>query len=133
HQIPESRRAGVHIAFTAHSIPSAMAETSRYVEQLMEACRLVASEVGVSDWKLVYQSRSGPPAQPWLDPDIGDHLRALHAAGRTDVVVAPIGFISDHLEVLYDLDSEAAEVSKQLGIHMVRSATAGTHPDFIRM
>jgi len=132
-QIPKDRRDGAHVAFTAHSIPAGMAETSRYVEQLKEACRLVATAAGVPDYQLVYQSRSGPPTQPWLEPDIGDHLRALTASGRTDVIVSPIGFISDHLEVLYDLDTEAAELSKELGIRMVRSATIGTHPDFVRM
>ncbi len=132
-KIPQGQRSNVHIAFTAHSIPTAMADTSNYVQQLEEACRLVASAVGISDWKLVYQSRSGPPTQSWLDPDICDHLRALHAKGQTSVVISPIGFISDHLEVLYDLDTEAAAVSAELGIDMERAATVGTHPDFLRM
>ncbi len=132
-KLPEDRRSTAHIAFTAHSIPTAMADTSDYVKQLEEACRLVASAAGISDFKLVYQSRSGPPTQSWLDPDIGDHLRALHATGHTSVVISPIGFISDHLEVLYDLDTEAAAVSAELGIHMERAATVGTHPDFLRM
>ncbi len=132
-KIPEDRRSTAHIAFTAHSIPTAMADTSNYVRQLEEACRLVASAVGISNWKLVYQSRSGPPTQSWLDPDICDHLRAMHATAQTNVVISPIGFISDHLEVLYDLDTEAAAVSAELGIHMERAATVGTHPHFIRM
>ena len=132
-KLPEDRRSTAHIAFTAHSIPTAMADTSHYVKQLEEACRLVASAAGISDFKLVYQSRSGPPTQSWLDPDIRDHLRALHATGHTSVVISPIGFISDHLEVLYDLDTEAAAVSAELGIHMERAATVGTHPDFLRM
>lgn len=132
-KLPEDRRSTAHIAFTAHSIPTAMADTSHYVKQLEEACRLVATAVGISDFKLVYQSRSGPPTQSWLDPDICDHLRALHATGHTSVVISPIGFISDHLEVLYDLDTEAAAVSVELGIHMERAATVGTHPDFLRM
>ena len=132
-KLPADRRSTAHIAFTAHSIPTAMADTSHYVKQLEEACRLVASAAGISDFKLVYQSRSGPPTQSWLDPDIRDHLRALHATGHTSVVVSPIGFISDHLEVLYDLDTEAAAVSAELGIHMERAATVGTHPDFLRM
>ena len=131
--LPEGRRASAHIAFTAHSIPTAMADTSNYVKQLEEACRLVASAVGISDFKLVYQSRSGPLTQSWLDPDICDHLRALRAIGQTSVVISPIGFISDHLEVLYDLDTEAAAVSAELGMQMERAATVGTHPDFIRM
>ena len=132
-KLPGDRRSTAHIAFTAHSIPTAMADTSHYVKQLEEACRLVASAAGISDFKLVYQSRSGPPTQSWLDPDIRDHLRALHATGHTSVVISPIGFISDHLEVLYDLDTEAAAVSAELGIHMERAATVGTHPDFLRM
>ena len=132
-KIPEDRRSTAHIAFTAHSIPSAMADTSNYVRQLEEACRLVAEQVGVSDFKLVYQSRSGPPTQSWLAPDICDHLRAVHAAGQTSVVISPIGFVSDHLEVLYDLDTEAADVSAELGIQMERAATVGTHPRFLRM
>jgi ferrochelatase len=132
-KIPEERRGSAHIAFTAHSIPTDMADSSQYVQQLSEACNLVASAAGIPDFKLVFQSRSGPPSQPWLGPDIRDHLRDLHATGRTDVVVSPIGFISDHLEVLYDLDIEAAGLSRELGIHMVRAATVGTHPEFIRM
>ena len=90
--------------------------------------------VGRSDWHLVYQSRSGPPQQPWLEPDIGDFLREQHAIPSVqDVVIVPIGFISDHLEVLYDLDTEARELCDELGINMVRAATVGTHPRFIRM
>jgi ferrochelatase len=124
---------GAPVAFTAHSIPMSMAQTSPYVAQLEEACRLVASGAGTSDYKLVYQSRSGPPTQPWLEPDIGDHIRTLQAAGRKEIVIAPIGFISDHMEVLFDLDTEAAELCQELGIRMVRAGTVGTHPDFIRM
>jgi len=119
-----------HIAFTAHSIPTVMADTSCYVQQLNEACRLVAEAVNITDYKLVYQSRSGPPTQSWLGPDICDHLRT---SGHSRVVICPIGFISDHLEVLYDLAIEAAAVSAELGIHMVRAATVGTHPAFLRM
>jgi protoporphyrin/coproporphyrin ferrochelatase len=122
-----------HVAFTAHSVPLAMASTSRYEEQLRETAAMVASRLGLSDWALVYQSRSGPPSQPWLGPDIKDHIRALHAEGRKELVIAPTGFISDHLEVLYDLDTEAAALCDELGIRMRRSKTAGTHPEFIRM
>lgn len=132
-QIPPERRASAHIAFTAHSIPTVMAESSRYVMQLTEACNLVAAAVGASDFKLVYQSRSGPPSQPWLGPDISDHIRELHDSGKKDLVISPIGFVSDHLEVIYDLDTVAAALCAELGMHMVRAATAGTHPDFIRM
>ena len=97
----------VHLAFTAHSIPVAMARACRYEDQLRESARLVAEAVGVTDTALVYQSRSGPPQVPWLEPDILDHLRAVAARGVTDVVISPIGFVSDHLEVLFDLDVEA--------------------------
>ena len=85
------------------------------------------------DWSLVYQSRSGPPSQPWLEPDILKHLSDLKAEGITDVVVAPVGFISDHMEVLYDLDTEARQHCEAIGLNMVRAATVGTHPAFIRM
>jgi ferrochelatase len=122
-----------HTAFTAHSVPRFMADTSPYVAQLENACTVVASRLGLTDWKLVYQSRSGPPSQPWLEPDILDHIRELHSGGRRDLVIAPIGFISDHMEVLYDLDTEAAHLCAQLGIRMVRASTVGTHPDFVRM
>jgi ferrochelatase len=100
---------------------------------LEESCRLVAAAARLDDWMLVYQSRSGPPSQPWLEPDIADHLRALHARGVREAVIVPIGFISDHMEVLYDLDTEAAALCRDLGMDMVRAATVGTHPDFIRM
>jgi ferrochelatase len=108
-----------------------MADTSRYVPQLTESCRLVAERAGVKDWKLVYQSRSGPPTQPWLEPDICDAIRELHARGGSRLVISPIGFISDHMEVLYDLDTEAADLCKELGIDMQRAATVGTAPEFI--
>jgi ferrochelatase len=122
-----------HVVFTAHSVPVSMAASSPYVRQLEETCALVADRLQINDWRLVYQSRSGPAAQPWLEPDIGVHIRSLHAEGRRDIVIAPIGFVSDHMEVLYDLDTEAAELCKQLGMNMVRARTAGTHPAFVQM
>ena len=122
-----------HVAFTAHSVPLAMARTSRYVDELNTTAALVAGNLGLTDWKLVYQSRSGPPTQPWLEPDISDHIRSIHEMGRREMVIAPIGFISDHMEVLYDLDTEAAALCEELGIRMVRASTAGTHPEFIRL
>lgn len=127
--------AGEHpgLVFTAHSIPESMAGNCEYVLQLTEASRLVAESLGQEDWQLVYQSRSGSPTQPWLGPDICDHLRELKAKGVTDVVVAPIGFVSDHMEVIYDLDVQAKKVADELGIRMVRAATAGTHPLFVQM
>lgn len=132
-QIPAERRGEAKLVFTAHSIPLAMAQNCRYVLQLVEAARLVAERVGVEDLRLAYQSRSGPPAQPWLEPDIGDALRQLAAEGAGDVVVAPIGFISDHMEVLYDLDTEAQSLCRTLGLNMVRAQTVGVHPKFISM
>ncbi len=130
---PESR-AVAHLVYTAHSIPTAMAKSSPYVEQLREACRLVSESLGRSEWTLVYQSRSGPPSQPWLVPDINDYLRQLHASGGPrEVIVVPIGFTSEHMEVLYDLDTEARAVCEELGLMMVRAATAGLHPKFISM
>ncbi|MFK8002021.1 MAG: ferrochelatase [Polyangiales bacterium] len=119
------------IAFTAHSIPVSMAESSDYEKQLMEACELVAAKVGVSQWQLVYQSRSGPPTVPWLEPDILDHIEALSLIGTERVVIAPIGFISDHMEVVWDLDHEAKEACEEHGIEMARALTVGTHPNFV--
>lgn len=122
-----------HVVFTAHSIPVAMSERCDYVAQLKDACTLVAEAAGIGEWKLAYQSRSGSPHQPWLDPDIGEHLREYHAGGGRDVVIAPIGFTSDHLEVQYDLDHEARALCSGLGLRMVRARTPGTHPRFVTM
>lgn len=133
-EIPVASRHEACLVFTAHSIPVAMAESSPYVRQLREACRLVAEGAGGREWRLVYQSRSGPPGQPWLEPDICGYLRELASGGEVhDVVVVPIGFISDHLEVLYDLDTEARAVAEGFGLNMVRAGTVGTHPKFISM
>lgn len=120
-----------HVAFTAHSIPLAMAERCAYQAQLVEAARLVAEAAGVREHAVVYQSRSGPPHVPWLEPDILGHLRDLHARQVAKVVVAPLGFLSDHLEVLYDLDVEAAELAAGLGLGFGRAQTPGTHPRFV--
>jgi protoporphyrin/coproporphyrin ferrochelatase len=132
-RIPDERRAAAPIVFTAHSIPTAMADRCRYAEQLGETARLVAEAVGVTDYAVVYQSRSGPPHMPWLEPDVCDHLRALGERGVTDVVVSPVGFVSDHLEVLFDLDVEAVDVGKEIGVDVVRAGAAGTHPAFVAM
>lgn len=132
-EIPAPRRAVTRIAFTAHSIPRSMADSCAYEAQLLETSRLVAEAAGNNQWRLVYQSRSGPPAQPWLDPDICDYLKELKQQGANDVVIAPIGFVSDHMEVVYDLDTEARQLSEQLGLNMVRARTAGTHPAFVKM
>ena len=134
-QIPAARRDSVQLTFTAHSIPDSMAANCRYVAQLTETCRLVAESVQVSldRWQLVYQSRSGRPTDPWLEPDIIDHLKSLKAAGHSDAVVHPVGFLSDHLEVRYDLDTEARHACESIGLNMIRSATVGTHPRFVAM
>jgi ferrochelatase len=133
-QIPDERRKRTPLLFTAHSIPLAMAENCRYVVQIQEACRLVAAGAGHENWELVYQSRSGSPQQPWLEPDVCDRIRELQAQHQlTDLVILPIGFISDHMEVLFDLDTEARELCESLGITLQRAATAGTHPRFIEM
>jgi ferrochelatase len=134
-KVPESSRDRLRIAFTAHSVPVSMAQGSDYAAQLAETSRLVADEVSVGPerWSLVYQSRSGRPEDPWLGPDICDHLHSLHAEGVRDVVVVPVGFLSDHVEVLYDLDEEAQGVAESLGLNMVRAATVGTHPRFVSM
>ena len=121
------------VAFTAHSIPIAMAKTGPYAEQLGEVAGVIADQLKIADWKLVFQSRSGPPGQPWLEPDILDHIRTLKAAGCAQIVVAPIGFISDHLEVLYDLDHQAKELCDELAITMRRAGTAGLHPAAVSM
>lgn len=134
-KFPSDQRASAKVAFTAHSVPNSMSETSDYVQQLQETSRLVADACGIdeSSWDLVYQSRSGPPHMPWLEPDILDHLRTLREGGCQNVVVAPIGFLSDHMEVLFDLDEEARQVCDEIGLEMQRAATVGTHPKFIGM
>ena len=132
-------RESARLVFTAHSIPLSMNETAGprgggYLAQQRATARLVTDAVRGpgADFDLVWQSRSGPPQVPWLEPDINDHLRSLAAAGFTDVVVAPTGFISDHMEVIWDLDNEARATAAELGLGFVRAATAGTHPAFVR-
>jgi ferrochelatase len=133
-EIPAERRDAARLIFTAHSIPQAMAAGCRYELQLQEACRLVSEELRRSPWQLVYQSRSGPPSQPWLGPDVLEWIRQLHAAAEVrELVLAPIGFLSDHMEILFDLDTEARGLCDTLGIHMVRAETVGTHPVFVKM
>jgi len=133
-RIPEDRREAAHLIYTAHSIPLAMAQGCDYEKQLRETGKLVAEKLGRKEWQLVYQSRSGPASQPWLEPDILDCLREIKARGDSpDVVIAPIGFVSDHMEILFDLDTQARELCGELGLQMVRAETVGTHPRFIRM
>ena len=127
--------AGARVIFTAHSIPLSQASSCDYVAQLGEAARLIAAAagVGVGEYDLAYQSRSGPPAVPWLEPDIGDHIDELADAGIGTVIVAPIGFISDHMEVVYDLDTQAAARAAARGMRFERVATVGTDPRFVAM
>ncbi len=138
-KLPVERRAQTPLLFTAHSIPEAMADNCHYVDQLNEAARLIAEAVNHTHWELVYQSRSGPPQQPWLEPDICDRIEALHQAAEakgqplTDLLILPLGFISDHLEVLFDLDIEAQQLCDKLGITLQRVPTVGTHARFVQM
>lgn len=132
--VEESVRAKTLVLFTAHSIPIAMAENSNYEAQLSESCRIVAERAGLSCWELVYQSRSGSPHQPWLEPDVCDYIKKRHGEEPLDdVVIVPIGFISDHMEVLFDLDIEAKELCEDLQIRMHRAATVGTDARFVAM
>ncbi|MFK8112358.1 MAG: ferrochelatase [Rubripirellula sp.] len=122
------------VLFTAHSIPMSMADNCDYVKQLNESSRLVAENCGVEKWKLVFQSRSGPPQQPWLEPDVCDAIGEMDDAAKLkSLVVVPIGFVSDHMEVLFDLDEEAAELCQERGIKMARATTAGTDKSFVGM
>ena len=129
----EDERQTLRFVATAHSIPCSMADASDYQKQLRETTKLVAESVGIREWDPVFQSRSGPPTQPWLEPDILDHLKTLNESGTKNVLVAPVGFVSDHLEVLYDLDTEASALADRLGMKIVRAETVGTHPLFIAM
>jgi protoporphyrin/coproporphyrin ferrochelatase len=140
--LPAEVRDEAHLVFTAHSVPVAMAETSgpagdrgRYVIELTEAARLITERAGARahPWSLAYQSRSGPPSQPWLEPDVRDHLGELAKSGTKAVVVIPVGFVSDHMEVRHDLDLEAAETADSLGVAFARAATPGTSPRFASM
>ncbi len=131
--IPAERRQKVTLVFTAHSIPTSMADGCQYVEQLQEVCGLVAEKVDHPIWSLAYQSRSGRPGQAWLEPDVGDYLQELKSSGARDVVIAPLGFVSDHMEVVYDLDIEAMQLCKGIGLNAVRASTAGVHPAFVSM
>ena len=145
-RLPADVRDGAHLVFTAHSIPEAMASASgpamprprspqegRYVTQLTEASRLVAERAGGQPWRLVYQSRSGQPSQPWLGPDVRDHLAELASGGAPAAVIVPVGFVSDHMEVRHDLDLEARETAERLGLPVERAATPGTDPRFVSM
>jgi ferrochelatase len=138
--LPADLRDDAHLVFTAHSIPAVMAEASgpggrhRYVAELTEAARLIAERAGTTHpHTLAYQSRSGPPSQPWLEPDVCDHLGDLAKSGTKAVVVIPVGFVSDHMEVRHDLDVEAAHSADSLGLAFARAATPGSHPRLASM
>ena len=131
--LPSGLRSEARVVFTAHSIPVAMAGAARYRAQLLESAQLVAERLGVLDWALVFQSRSGRPEDPWLEPDVGSYLRAERARGLAAAVVCPIGFVCDHVEVLYDLDTEAAQVCRDVGLPMARAATVNDDPMFLEM
>lgn len=131
--LPADSRGGARLLFTAHSIPLGMARHSAYESQLREACRLVTERSGHPEYALVYQSRSGPPHVPWLEPDILDEIGQLADAGVSDILVMPIGFISDHMEVLFDLDTEARDLAAERGVNLIRVPTVGTHPRFVAM
>ena len=121
------------LLFTAHSLPLSMAGACDYVAQLRESCALAAQTAGAGQWRLVYQSQNASYGEPWLGPDIAEALETVRASGHAGVVVAPIGFVCDHMEVVLDLDVEAAEKSGELGLNMVRAGTVGTHPAYVRM
>ncbi|MGY1845620.1 ferrochelatase [Modestobacter sp. SYSU DS0875] len=137
-QLPADLRDGARLVATAHSIPNAMADVAgpqghAYEAELQRAAQLVVDAAAPGrPFDLVWQSRSGPPSVPWLEPDVNDHLRALAENGEQAVVVFPVGFISDHLEVIWDLDNEAKETAEELGLAFARAATAGTHEAFVR-
>ena len=132
-RLPEDVRGSARLVFTAHSIPTSMAERSRYREQLAESARLVAEAAGMGDWALVYQSRSGRPDDSWLEPDVCDYLRRCREERVAAAVLCPIGFVCDHIEVLFDLDREAADVCGEVGLPMVRAESANDDPLFLDM
>jgi ferrochelatase len=143
--LPAEQRAGAVVAFVTHSVPEAMNEASgpdggAYLAQHLDACQAVMDRVAAADgtagvpplgWDLVFCSRSGPPSQPWLEPDVEQHLAAVASRGATAAVVVPIGFVSDHMEVVHDLDADAAAVAGGLGLPFVRVPTPGTDPRFV--
>jgi ferrochelatase len=132
-RLPEGVRDRARLVCTAHSIPAPMAAMSRYAAQLTESARLVAAAAGFTDWALVYQSRSGRPEDPWLEPDVLDYLRSARAAGLEAAVLCPVGFVCDHIEVLYDLDREAAQVAAEIGLEMTRADAVNDDPLFVEM
>jgi ferrochelatase len=132
-RLPSELRGSARIVFTAHSIPMPMADASLYREQLLTSGKAVAQAAGIADWTLVYQSRSGRPGEPWLEPDVCDYLRQARAEGLQAAVLCPIGFVCDHIEVLYDLDREAAAVCAEIGLPMARAEAVNDDPLFLDM
>ena len=132
-EVPAPKRADALLIFTAHSVPVAMANGSPYARQLESAALVIAGRLGHARWQVAYQSRGGAPSDPWLEPDICDALRAMKGQGIEDVVVVPIGFVCDHVEVLYDLDIEARAVAAEAGLRLHRAQAANDHPAFIAM
>ncbi len=132
-QVPAPKRADALLVFTAHSVPVGMASGSPYARQLEAAALVIAGRLGHARWQVAYQSRSGAPSDPWLEPDICDALRGVKGQGMEDVVVVPIGFVCDHVEVLYDLDVEARAVAAETGLRFHRAQAANDHPAFIAM
>jgi len=130
-RLPADLRQRARLVFTAHSIPLTMASESRYETELRESAALIAHRLQWKDWTLVYQSRSGRPQDPWLEPDVCDYLRAEGATGLDAVVLSPIGFVADHMEILYDLDTEAAEVCEKVGVAMSRAEAVNDDPSFL--
>ena len=131
--IAPGQRHATPLVFTAHSLPAPMAACSPYVEQVNASARLIAGNLGRTNWAIAYQSRSGRPADPWLEPDIADTIRNLATQGFHEAVVAPIGFVCDHVEVLYDLDIEARKLAADLRMNLIRASCPNEHPTFIRM
>jgi ferrochelatase len=132
--VPAAERSRTLVLFTAHSLPESMAQRCRYEAQLDESCQLVADALEHPRWRLVYQSNNASYGrEQWLGPDISDAIRTAHAEGTERVIVAPIGFVCDHMEVIIDLDIEAAAVAKELGVEMIRANTVGTHPAYVAM
>ena len=132
-RIETDNQTSTPLIFTAHSLPTAMAARSLYVEQLTTSAQMIAAKLNHRRWSLAYQSRSGKPSDPWLEPDIGQAIRDLAAQGEKKIIVAPIGFVCDHVEVLYDLDIEANKLAADLGVNLIRARCPNDHPTFIRM
>lgn len=132
-QVPGPERADALLVFTAHSVPVAMASGSPYARQVESAALVIAGRLGHARWQIAYQSRSGAPSDPWIEPDICDALRGMKGQGIEDVVVVPIGFVCDHVEILYDLDVQARAVAAEAGLRFHRAQAANDHPAFIAM